>query len=256
MFEIDPTKRFSKTVENYLAYRPGYPKEIIDFMQKELGLKSDDVIADIGSGTGKLTSLFVENGNPTFAVEPNMEMRASAEILFNQFNNFQSIEGTAEESTLINSSADFIIAGQAFHWFDQKKSKAEFLRVLKEKGKVLLIWNKRVDETSAFMEAYNEFLINWSTDYETINLRKIDHNVLSNFYTPNTFKQKDFYHFQSFNFEGLKGRYLSSSYAFDTNHPKHTAAINVLKSIFEKFQEDENIKMWYRTEVYYGSLEN
>lgn len=254
MFKVDPTKRFSKTVENYLAYRPGYPAELIEFMKENLNLDSDAVVADIGSGTGKLTVLFLKNDNPTFAVEPNAAMRFSAEHLFIEFTNFESVMGTAEKTTLKDKSVDFVIAGQAFHWFDPKKTKSEFQRILKVGGKVLLIWNKRMDEKSAFMKAYNDFLINWATDYEATSLRKIDQKVLSNFYAPSYFHQKDFFHFQSFNFNGLKGRYLSCSYAFDHTHPKHEAAINVLSSIFERFQEDGSVKMWYRTEVYYGFL--
>jgi len=254
MFEVDPTKRFSKTVENYLAYRPSYPSEIIDFLNAELDLDSNALVADIGSGTGKLTALFVKNRNTTFAVEPNKEMRQAAEILFNEFSNFQSIDGTAEKTTLSDNSIDFIIAGQAFHWFDVKKSKTEFQRILKDDGRVLLIWNKRMDEKSAFMKAYNDFLMEWATDYEATSLRKIDHEVLKKFYNPNGFQQKDFFHFQNFDLEGLKGRYLSCSYAFDATHPKHSAAINVLSSIFKRFQENGFVKMWYNTEVYFGRL--
>ena len=251
MNKIDPTKRFSKTVENYLAYRPGYPSEIIDFMSDELDYNADAIVADIGSGTGKLTTLFVKNGNLTFAVEPNKEMRQSAEHLFNQFPNFQSIEGTAEETTLPDNSVDFVVSGQAFHWFDQQNTKSEFQRILKNGGKILLIWNKRMDEKSSFMKAYDDFLLEWATDYEATSLRKIDHKVLGNFYAPDDFQQKDFFHFQSFDLEGLKGRYLSCSYAFDKTHPKHSVAINVLSSIFERFQENGLVKMCYRTEVYF-----
>ncbi len=252
MFEIDPTKRFSKTVENYLKYRPGYPAEIIEFLQNELDFDADSIVADIGSGTGKLTSLFVKNGNLTFAIEPNAAMRSAAEQLFSGFSNFQSVNGTAEETTINTDSVDFVIAGQAFHWFEPEKAKLEFQRILKIDGKVILVWNKRIDEKSAFMQAYNDFLINWATDYEATSLRKIDHEVLKRFYAPNNFQQKDFFHFQSFNFDGLKGRYLSCSYAFDKDHPKHEPAIDALRGIFERFQENGIIKMWYRTELFYG----
>ena len=254
MPQPDPTKRFSKTVENYEAFRPGYPSEIIDFLTDELSLQSASKIADIGSGTGKLTKLFLENGNPTFAVEPNKEMQLAAGTNFKTFSNFISIDGTAEQTTLKNNSIDFIVAAQAFHWFRPQETRAEFKRILKENGLVLLIWNKRIDGKSSFMKAYNDFLLEWATDYEATSLRKIDHAALTNFYTPNQFHQKDFYHFQTFDFEGLKGRYLSCSYAFDTDHPKHDSAINVLSSIFEQFQENGIVKMWYRTEVYFGKL--
>jgi ubiquinone/menaquinone biosynthesis C-methylase UbiE len=251
MFETDPIKRFSKTVENYQAYRPGYPAQIIEFMQEKLWLNSESVVADIGSGTGKLTTLFLKNGNPTFAIEPNNEMRIAAEHLFNEFPNFQSVNGTAEKTKLKDKSVDFIVAGQAFHWFDPQRAKTEFNRILNNDGKILLIWNKRIDEKYVFMKAYNDFLKDWATDYEATSLRKIDQKVLTDFYAPKRFNRKDFFHFQSFDFESLKGRYLSCSYAFDSLHPKHKKAIDVLKNTFEHFQKDGHVEMWYRAEVYY-----
>ena len=254
MAESDPTKRFSRTVENYQAYRPGYPSEILDFLKEKLGLQPNAAIADIGSGTGKLSKLFIENGNPTFAIEPNEAMRTAAEQLFSEISNFQSTNGTAERTGLEDDSIDFITAAQSFHWFRAKETRVEFQRILKNNGFVLLIWNKRMDEKSDFMKVYNDYLLEWATDYEATSLRKIDQEALTKFFEPNEFYREDFFHYQSFDFEGLKGRYLSCSYAFDPTHPKHDAAINVLSSIFERFQDDGNIKMWYRTEVYYGKL--
>lgn len=251
MFESDPTKRFSKTVENYLVYRPGYPSEIIDFLKEKFNFTADHAVADVGSGTGKLTSLFLENGNPVVAIEPNSDMRLAAERLLGDRSNFHSINGTAEETTLSDQSVDFVVAAQAFHWFDPKKAKAEFQRILTEKGKVLLTWNNRIDEKSAFMQAYDDFLKRWATDYEATNLRKVDHKILSEFFAPKKYLEKDFYHFQQFDLEGLKGRYLSSSYAFGYDHPKHEVAIEVLKRIFERFQKNGFVNMWYRAEVYY-----
>ncbi|NHJ40574.1 MAG: SAM-dependent methyltransferase, partial [Asgard group archaeon] len=48
----DPTKRFSNRVENYVKYRPSYPKDIIAKLQIEGILTKNSIIADIGSGTG------------------------------------------------------------------------------------------------------------------------------------------------------------------------------------------------------------
>ena len=71
----DPTQRFSSRVDNYVRYRPSYPPEVLALLKAECGLTPDSVIADIGSGTGILTRIFLENGNRVFGVEPNPEMR-------------------------------------------------------------------------------------------------------------------------------------------------------------------------------------
>lgn len=248
------TTRFSRTVQNYLRYRPGYPPELLTFMQKEMGLSTDATIADIGSGTGKLTILFLKNGNPTFAVEPNREMREAAEQLLKYFPNFHSINGTAEATTLPSAYADFIIAAQAFHWFDQQKTRQEFLRIGKPGAKTLLIWNDRADDKSAFMQAYNGFLYGYSTDLTLIDHRNIGALQFDAFFGKGNWQEWQFDFAQSFDFEGVKGRYLSCSYAFDENHPRHTAAINALKATFDAHSENGRVEMWYRTMVFYGVI--
>ena len=76
---IDPTERFSDRVENYIRYRPHYPVAVLDCLRAECELQPSSVIADIGSGTGILTALFLGNGNTVYAVEPNRSMREAGE---------------------------------------------------------------------------------------------------------------------------------------------------------------------------------
>jgi hypothetical protein len=59
----DPKQRFSNRVEDYVRYRPGYPSAILDALREECGLRPESVVADIGSGTGLLAQMFLENGN-------------------------------------------------------------------------------------------------------------------------------------------------------------------------------------------------
>ena len=92
----DPKKRFSSRVENYIKYRPSYPIEIIDFLKEKNILTENTIIADIGSGTGILTRMFLDNNNQVYGVEPNKDMREAAEKLLQGFTNFTSLEGSAE----------------------------------------------------------------------------------------------------------------------------------------------------------------
>src|SRR5260370_40531082 len=118
-------ERFSSRVANYVRYRPGYPPAIIDLLKTECDLTSESLIADIGSGSGKLSELFLENGNVVFGVEPNVAMRVAADQILQAYLGFRSVEGTAESTTLVSGSVDFVTAGQAFHWFHVAKAKAE-----------------------------------------------------------------------------------------------------------------------------------
>ncbi len=250
----DPTQRFSSRVENYVRFRPGYPKEIIRQLRDDCGLTKDSVAADIGSGTGKLAELFLENGNRVFGVEPNREMRAAGERLLTHFPRFTSIDGTAEATTLPDHCVDLAAAGQAFHWFDAEKCRAEFLRILKPGGWVVIVWNDRLTDTTPFLTAYEELLREFSTDYEQVNHRRFNDGVAINQFYHGQPRLKKFPNVQRFDFEGLKGRLLSSSYAPEAGQPKHGEMLAALKRIFAAHQKGGRVVFEYETRVYCGRL--
>ncbi len=144
-------RRFSGRVENYVRYRPGYPPEVLQTLKSECGLEPNHVVADIASGTGIWTRMMLGNGNRVFGVEPNAEMRASGEQLLARFPKFISSAGTAEATTLADQSVDFVTAAQAAHWFDRKRAREEFLRILKPGGRLVLLWNQRRTDSTPFL---------------------------------------------------------------------------------------------------------
>ncbi len=146
----DPTQRFSSRVENYIKYRPRYPQAVITVLRQDCQLPSNSLVADMGSGTGVLTELFLQNGNPVFAVEPNREMRLAGEHLLRKFPAFHSVSARAEATTLAGRSVDFVVAGQSFHWFDRPKARSEFHRILRPTGWVMLVWNERETQSNSF----------------------------------------------------------------------------------------------------------
>ncbi|MBW8863695.1 MAG: methyltransferase domain-containing protein [Verrucomicrobia bacterium] len=251
---LDSTKRFSSRVENYTRYRPGYPNEIIDLLRRDCGLTGDSVIADVGSGTGKLTELFLQNGNLVFGVEPNREMREAGERLLKQFQNFTSVDGTAEATTLPDRSADFTIAGQAFHWFDRERCRPEFVRILKPGGWVAIIWNDRRTDATPFLVDYEKLLADFSTDYAQVNHRRVDDPATVREFFRSMPHLKSFSYNQVFDYEGLKGRLLSSSYAPEAGQPNHEAMLARLREIFDAHQKDGKVVFEYDTRVHYGRL--
>ena len=251
--ERDPTKRFSSRVENYVRYRPGYPKEILRLLAAGCDLSTNSVIADLGSGTGKLAELFLANGNAVFGVEPNREMREAGERLLKGFANFTSIAASAEATTLPDASVDFITAGQAFHWFDRKSCRMEFGRILKPEGWVVLVWNDRQTQSSRFLIEYEKLLKNYATDYAKVDHKNIDDEVVREFfgYTP---AKKLLPSSQEFDYEGLKGRLLSSSYAPEPGQPHHIEMLRDLEKLFKEQQQSGIVQFVYDTVVYYGKL--
>jgi ubiquinone/menaquinone biosynthesis C-methylase UbiE len=253
-FKEDPKERFSSRVENYIKYRPNYPQQIISFLTEQKILLKKYSVADIGSGTGILSELFLKNENIVYGIEPNDEMRKAGEKLLKKYKKYISIKGSAEETTLRKESVEIVTAGQAFHWFDLEKSRKEFIRILKPAGWVILIWNSRKKESDDFLMDYETFLLKYGTDYKIIEKRKLDFDEFYNSNIGENYKLMKFDNQQIFDFEGLQGRLLSTSYIPLNNNSRHHEMLLELQKLFEKHQKNGTVKFLYKTELYYGQL--
>jgi SAM-dependent methyltransferase len=256
MLEADPKRRFSNRVDDYVRCRPGYPSAILDALREECGLTPESVVVDVGSGTGLLARMFLDNDNLVYGVEPNAAMRDAGERLLDTYPHFCSVAGSAEATTLPDATADFIAAGQAFHWFEPKAARAEFQRVLKPRGWVAVIWNERISDTTAFQREYEALLRAYGTDYGKVSATYPQNERMNDFFGRGAFKTKSFANGQVFDFDGLRGRVLSSSYAPAKGHPNHEPMLAALKRLFDAHQQDSRIRFDYVTQVYYGQLES
>ena len=244
---MNPTGRFSNRVENYIRYRPGYPPEVLDTLRAICGLTREHVIADVGSGTGILSEMFLKNGNPVRGIEPNREMREAGERLLAGYANFTSIEGKAEATTLPDASVDFVTAGQALHWFDLEQARAEFRRILRPPRRVAILFNDRRDE-SPFMRDYRDLLLRYSIDYTQVDHKRITPEVLGPFYG-GPFETRVLAHSQVFDYEGLRGRLLSSSYMPLDN----AAMLAELRAIFDRHESGGTVRFDYEATLHCGA---
>jgi SAM-dependent methyltransferase len=249
----DTIERFSNLVENYGKYRPTYPTKVLNLFRDEMNLQNDSIIADIGSGTGISAKLFLENGNTVFGVEPNEAMREAAENFLQDFPHFKSVDGTAENTDLENNSVDFVVAAQAFHWFDKTKTRKEFKTILRDKGFVALMWNERQLDSTAFLRDYERLLIEFGTDYETVRHENITKETLQDFFQTD-FEQKTFSNGQTVDFNGLKGRMLSSSYMPTAENPRFSQMLENLETLFAQHGENGKIEILYDTNIFYGQI--
>ena len=251
----DPTRRFSSRVEDYIKYRPRYPRSVVELLKDECGLSHASVVADVGSGTGILSELFLRNGNRVYGVEPNREMREAGERLLSTYDNFVSVEGRAEATTVAAGSVDFVTSGQALHWFERDAARREFARILRPGGWVVAVWNDWSAETSPFLKDYERLLLDFGTDYREVCMRAgNDDDLVYSFFGPCEVRLKTFGNQQVFDFENLKGRLMSSSYAPEPGHPNFAPMLERLASIFEQHQEGGRVVFDYGTKVYYGQL--
>jgi ubiquinone/menaquinone biosynthesis C-methylase UbiE len=247
----DPKDRFTNRAVYYARFRPKYPEVILSYMAEELGFSNSSIVADIGSGTGILSELFLKNGNPVLGVEPNGEMRKAAEALLTEYPSFRSVNGSAEATALPNQSVDFITAAQSFHWFNPTTTRKEFLRILKPHGWVVLIWNTRRD-SSPFMQAYNRVVNAYANEAHHVKHEDVSEETIRNFL--GQYKSRVFDNHQLLNFEGLVGRLLSSSYAPLPGDSTYRPMMEELRGIYESNQRDGIVRMEYDTQVYSGQL--
>jgi SAM-dependent methyltransferase len=251
----DSTQRFSNRVDSYVRYRPGYPPEVIGVLEHDAGFKHDHVIADIGSGTGISTKLFLDHGNTVYGVEPNQAMRSAAEKSFAGNLRFHSVDGTAENTTLAVGSVDFVIAGQAFHWFDRPKARTEFSRILRPGGYVVLMWNTRRTESTAFLRDYEKLICDFASDYRQVDHRNIDEAKIRSFFAPSQFQYRQLDNRQTLDCTGLIGRLASSSYMPSEDHPRYTAMLAAAQRLFEQYAKSDGVEIDYDLELYFGQLD-
>jgi SAM-dependent methyltransferase len=251
----DPTTRFSDRVRDYVLYRPDNPAGIMAELAEKIGLSQGWAVAYIGTGTAKLATLLLANGNQVYGVEPNDEMRLAGEELLADYDNFTSVWGTAEATTLGDNSVDLITAGQAFHWFDGPKARIEFQRILKPGGKAVLVWNQWSADLSPFLADYQGLLATFSLDANRVRHSNSEVEAeLAAFFEPDGHAVQKLDNKQNFDFQGLKGRLLSSSYAPLPGHPSHEPMMVRLGDIFEAYQQNGMVEFLYKTHIYYGQI--
>ena len=249
---LAPQQRFSNRVDDYVRFRPTYPVQAINWLRSETGLAAGAVIADLGSGTGISAEPFLRLGCTVFCVEPNREMRAAAERLLSDRPGFHSVTGTAEATTLADQSVGFIVVAQAFHWFDARKARAEFSRILKPSGWTVLMWNVRCVDSTPFLRAYEQLLLTYATDYSKVRHENIGATELKQFFKDGTYKTHSVPHEQRFDFDGLKGRLLSSSYAPAAGQPGHEPMLRELAVIFDRYQSNGQVTFGYDAQIHVG----
>ena len=239
--------RFSSRVENYVKYRPNYPKDALSFLF-ENGINKDNVVADIGSGTGIFSNQLITNVKKLYCVEPNDPMREYAESLLNKYDNFYSIKAPAEATTLEDNSIDAIVVAQAFHWFDIEKCQIEFNRILKdENSHIFLIWNNRLSNTD-FLLKYDEVLCNLSKDYNIVNHQNLGDREFDYFFDKKWAKY-EFDNVQIFNKEQFVGRVASSSYNPEKGDDIYEKFYENINRIFDEENEEGFVKFNYKTQI-------
>ncbi len=250
----DPKERFSNRVADYVRYRRGYPPGVLDLLRAGCGLSTDSVIADVGSGTGILTRVFLDNGNFVYGIEPNAAMRGAGEEFLAGYPKFRSVAAPAEATTLSDASVDFVTVAQAYHWFDPPAARAEFVRNLRPGGWAVVISNERKKDLGPFAEAYERLLHTYGTDYKTVSEAYPESRRMAVLFGAGNFRHYAFANEQLMDFDALRGRLLSSSYSPAAGHRNHAPMLAELRHLFDQYVDGGRVRFGYDTHVYYGQL--
>lgn len=249
----NPAEIYSAKTKFYASSRPSYPRQVLDFLQGKLRLGPRPIAADVGSGTGIFSRLLLENGCRVHAVEPNPRMRAVAEKNLSHYSGFHSVGATAERTTLASSSIDIVTAAQSFHWFDPKRARSEFSRILKPDAPVILLWNERCRSTSPFLRSYERFLRLRVSGYEKALAQ--DRSLTANlrgFFDKRGFRDIRFPNHQDLTLKGLVDRFLSSSFAPLPDRPELAPLVDTLTDIHRRHAFGGLVRMEYVTLLIYG----
>lgn len=250
----NPTERFTGRVESYRRSRPGYPVEVVETLRRECGLSAGAHLADVAAGTGLLTEVLLAAGFAVMAVEPNEEMRAACATLEAQFPNLRIVSGTAEATGLPDASVELITVAQAMHWFDLEKTRAEFARILKPGGWCAVLYNNRRLSGDAFHDGYEALLREFGVDYLAVKGQHMGRQRLAEFFAPEPMQTASFENAQSFDYAGLEGRILSSSYMPQPGQPRFEEMQAAARRLFAGTQQDGAVTMVHECVVCWGCL--
>lgn len=250
--EALPAEAFQKAATIYEQVRPSYPSEVIDLIKSLCD--QPDIIIDIGAGTGKFTRLLGPIGaKQIIAIEPVAAMR---ENLRNIPIVTEIIDATAEHIPFDDHTVDIIVSAHAFHWFATERTLAEFNRVLKPNGYLVLVWNNPDNSKREWAEKLSEYVDSHNV-YEAERYKSKEwKNVFNNqkYFSP--LQETRFSHTQRVTRELVIGRILSTSYIAVLSSEQQKQVVDNVHKILDNVEEIRDAKefdIYHFAEVYWCS---
>jgi len=137
-----------EVVDYYQKYRRGYPPPVIDALVAALQLRHDDVVVDLGCGTGQLTLPLSQRAGAVIGMDPEPDMLERARDLGRE-------QGSANVTWLLGADCDIpalgallgeatlgaVTIGQALHWMDHDLLFSTLAPLLRDGGGVAVVTN-------------------------------------------------------------------------------------------------------------------
>ncbi len=250
----DSTQRFSDRVDAYLAGRPRYPAALVSHLETLGALPRTGVVADIGVGTGLSAEPFLAAGHRVIGVEPNAPMRAAGVEYLARFSTYEARDGTAESTGLAPGSIDLVIAGQAFHWFEPGRFRAESQRILRPGGWGALIWNDRDLAGTPFLAGYEALLLECGNDYQAIRYRRLGTDAIPVYFGGQPPVAWEWRHRRDMDWAMLAALAGSASYLPAPGQPRHAELMVALRALFDTNAAGGLVEMRYTCRVHAAPL--
>ena len=248
------TKYFFNGKSKYYYTRPNFNKKCFTFLKNKLNLTKNDVIAELGAGTGKFTKKISKFCKKIYAVEPNDEMLAVGKQLCKKRKNIEYVNASAENTTLPEKSLDMIFAVQSFHYFEKDKLLTELKRIIKPEKYFCIIWNLNEKTENAFDK-------DWDNLLETQKIKATgsadNHNIKEDrkiIFKNGKYEEVKFSRSVHMTYNKLK-RYASSiSFIPKENEIGYDEFYNNLKYIFNKNKKFNKVKINVTTYLQFGRI--
>jgi SAM-dependent methyltransferase len=237
---------FAGKADSYTRYRIDYPEALIAAAFSAVHLAPEDVVADLGSGTGLLTRWLLDRSTHVFGVEPEPDMREAAVRGLEPFGaRFTSVPGSAEATTLPDASVDVVTAGNAFHYFDPTRARVECARILRPGGRILILWHDAASHPNRFMSAYRTFLEGIADPrlWQYQQAERMDRALELFFGDWSSWKGAGGDSRHPLSWDALLGRFLSTSLAPPETDPRRPQIVAGLREVFDECQQAGTVEL-------------
>jgi ubiquinone/menaquinone biosynthesis C-methylase UbiE len=158
---------FETYANDYACSRPGYPREIKEFLFGKFGIGPESALVDIACGSGIFTQLMACGHEPAVVIGlDRSQILLKAGFRFYKEYCFTPVCGCGEVMPLKSESCDLVSIAQGFHWMQRQKSLSEIVRILKPGGGIGLIWYRRKDLREPHQAFIEELTYHYNPNYD------------------------------------------------------------------------------------------
>ncbi|NMB28133.1 MAG: class I SAM-dependent methyltransferase [Tissierellia bacterium] len=165
-------KKFDRVFKHYDKFIELFNLNKMDEIKDVLELQGDEVVLDIGGGTGRLADYLSKNCQIVYVLDESKGMlskvKANTKVL--------PILGNALDTIFDSNSADVVIMSDVLHHIkDQKKLIEEIYRILKKDGKLIILDFEKKHIKIRILRVFEYILFGklyFRTSKEVINLIK------------------------------------------------------------------------------------